>query len=159
MEVRAWSSTLASLFISLRERLLRLSVGGGTASVIARAIMEMQPYTCTSLGREGFHFVGEAACFLLLHQNLPSASPVRSKRDSRKQQWPLCACHSAAHRSVVHLEWSFPQGQLPCGCASGSTCCTAVCRFFLSCVVWKTAGHCLECLNLSLPVNMVSCFS
>lgn len=126
----ALSSTLASLSVSLREATQAPGRLRRTASVDAFDIKEMHPHTCTSLVREGFHFFGELLSFCsftkiypMLARSVPRGTPGSSG--------DLSARHSTAQWSVLHLECSFPRGQLRCGCTSGNTCCTVACRFFL----------------------------
>lgn len=85
MEAMALSSTLVSLSISLREAAQALSRLQHAASVNALNIKEMQLYTCTLLGREGFHFFGELLSFCsftkiypLLVPSVPRGTPWSS---------------------------------------------------------------------------------
>lgn len=75
MEAMALSSTLASLSISLREAAQALSRLRCAVSVDAFDIKEMQPYTCSSLGREGFPFFGELLSFCSFTKVYPVLAP------------------------------------------------------------------------------------
>lgn len=126
----ALSSTLASLSVSVRQAAQALGRLRRTASVDAFDIKEMQPYTCTPLGREGFHFLGELLSFCsftkiypVLARSVPRGTPGSSSDLSVLATvlptGPFCTWNAL-----------FPRGQLRCGCASGNTCYTAACRFF-----------------------------